>query len=427
MRKIISFILINIIAITLVGCNFFSEEPLTHTVTFTGNFIGVIEAIEVEDGKSILLPEVSATDPFLGWFDENDPTSQFTSFSPVFRDVTLEARFAEPRTLDISILEYETAIVDMIESVRTSVLGISNIQGGVPASSGSGVIYKRIGNTYYVVTNHHVLEDFEEIEIIYERNDLIFTISNDAIDFMGSDPGTDLGVLTFESEIDFAVVEFGEYYDLKIGQYVYAVGSPLGFTYFNSVTQGIISGLSRFFVQNASLGGFEGFVIQHDAAINPGNSGGALFTSSGKFIGINTFKIDRSADQRNLEGLGFAVPSSTISRVIRDIEEFGEIRRPFFGISSDVRLSGCDQDFGVCVQTVVPDSSAEALDIQVGDVIIGFQNDTMEDMVTTNNFEQLREAILNSRVGQLARVKLIRDGETIVTEYVALVIHPDDR
>lgn len=421
------FFLVSVFGLSLAGCTLDNNEVSTHTVTFTGNFNGIVEPVEVEDGKTITLPTVSSNEAFLGWFDVSDPTSQFTSFSPVFRDVTLEARFEEERTLELNIIDYETAIIDMVESVRTSVLGISNIQGGLPASSGSGVIYKRVGNTYYVVSNHHVLEDFEELEIIYERNDLIFTIANEDITFMGSDPGTDLGVLTFESDVDFAVVEFGDYYDLEIGQYVYAIGSPLGFTYFNSVTQGIISGLSRFFVDRSGLGEFEGFVIQHDAAINPGNSGGALFTSMGKFIGINTFKIDQSADDRNLEGLGFAVPSSTISRVIRDIEEFGEIRRPFLGISSDVLVSGCDQDFGVCVQLVVEDSSAEVLGIQEGDVIIGFQNDTMDEMIRTNNFEQLREAILNSRVGQMARVELIRDGETIVTDYVALVIHPDDR
>lgn len=421
------FFLVGVFGLSLAGCTLDNNEVSTHTVTFTGNFNGIIEPVEVEDGKTITLPTVSSNEAFLGWFDASDPTSQFTSFSPVFRDVTLEARFEEERTLELDIIDYETAIINMVESVRTSVLGISNIQGGLPASSGSGVIYKRVGNTYYVVSNHHVLEDFEELEIIYERNDLIFTIPSEDITFMGSDPGTDLGVITFESEVDFAVVEFGDYYDLEIGQYVYAIGSPLGFTYFNSVTQGIISGLSRFFVDSSGLGEFEGFVIQHDAAINPGNSGGALFTSMGKFIGINTFKIDQSADQRNLEGLGFAVPSSTISRVIRDIEEYGEIRRPFLGISSDVLVSGCDQDFGVCVQLVVEDSSAEVLGIQEGDVIIGFQNDTMDEMIRTNNFEQLREAILNSRVGQMARVELIRDGETIVTDYVALVIHPDDR
>lgn len=427
MRKLLSVLLIGLSALSLTACNVLEEETPMHTVTFTGNFNGVVEPIEVEDGKTLLLPEVSGTDAFLGWFDASDPTSQFTSFSPVFRDITLEARFSEPRTIDLDILEYETAIINMVESVRTSVLGISNIQDGLGASSGSGVIYKKVGDTYYVVTNHHVLEDFDELEIIYERNDLIFTIPSEDIAFIGSDPGTDLGVITFTSEIDFAIVEFEDYYNLELGQYVYAVGSPLGFRYFNSVTQGIISGLSRFFEDTTELGGFSGFVIQHDAAINPGNSGGALFTSAGKFIGINTFKIDVSADGRNLEGLGFAVPSSTITRVIRDLEEYAEVRRPFFGISSDVLISSCDQDFGVCVQAVVEDSSAEVLGIREGDVIIGFQNDTMEEMITTNNFEQLREAILNSRVDQLARVELIRDGETIVTDYVALVIHPDDR
>lgn len=364
---------------------------------------------------------------FAGWYLDENLTQKVTLPIGFEQDTTLYARWVFDITGNLSILEYEQSIIDMIEQVRTSVLGISNIRNGLPGSSGSGVIYRREGNTYYVVTNHHVLNDFEELEIIFERNDLIFTITDGAIEFIGSDPTTDIGVVKFTSELDFAVAEFADYYSLQLGQYVYAVGSPLGFTYFNSVTQGIISGLSRFFENSAGLGAFAGFVIQHDAAINPGNSGGALFTSQGEFVGINTFKIDASPTGRNLEGLGFSVPSNTIIRVVADLEENGRVIRPFFGISSQVLVASCGQDFGVCVQAVVADSSASRLGIEVGDVIIGFQNDAMSEMFRTNNFNQLREAILNSRVGQNARVELIRDGETIITNYEPLVTHPDDR
>ncbi len=499
MRRLLMFIAMGFIGLGLLGCEAI-EDPISNstvTLTFTGDFEGSLDPLEIPVGRPADLPEVEGDGAFLGWYDADNPRYELTSFDPVFEDVTLVALFesspvrvlydrgdggyieptlaeepletlptpsrlnyvfegwfldpnlqsrvelplevTEDTTLyanwrydgstSLNILEYETSIINMVEEVRTSVLGISNIIDADlgTGSSGSGVIYRREGDTYWVVTNHHVLEDFTELEIIYERNDLIFTIDNEDIEFIGSDPTTDIGVLTFTSELDFAVAEFKDYYDLELGQYVYAIGSPLGFEYFNSVNQGIISGLSRFFENSDGLGEFAGFVIQHDAAINPGNSGGALFTSAGEFIGINTFKIDSSPTGRNLEGLGFAVPSNTITRVTRDLEEFGEIRRPFFGISSAVLVSSCDQDFGVCVQAVVADSSAESLGIQEGDVIIGFQNDTMDEMLRTNNFEQLREAILNSRVGQDARVEVIRDGETIITDYAPLVLHPDDR
>lgn len=499
MRRFPVFILMALMSLSLLGCEAI-EDPInsdTVTLTFTGDFEGSVDPLEIPAGQPTDLPVVEGEGAFLGWFDADNPRYELTSFDPVFEDVTLVAQFEtapirvfydrgdggyiEPTVVDepletlptpsrlnyifdgwfldpnlqsraevpltvsedttlyanwrydgsasLNILEYEQSIINMVEEVRTSVLGISNIIDADlgTGSSGSGVIYRREGDTYWVVTNHHVLEDFTELEIIYERNDLIFTIDNEAIEFIGSDPTTDIGVLTFTSEQDFAVAEFKDYYDLELGQYVYAIGSPLGFEYFNSVNQGIISGLSRFFENSDGLGEFAGFVIQHDAAINPGNSGGALFTSAGEFIGINTFKIDSSPTGRNLEGLGFAVPSNTITRVTRDLEEFGEIRRPFLGISSAVLVSSCDQDFGVCVQAVVADSSAESLGILEGDVIIGFQNDTMDEMLPTNNFEQLREAILNSRVGQDARVEVIRDGETIITDYAPLVLHPDDR
>lgn len=499
MRRLFMIFSVGFITLGLMACGAV-EDPIssnTVTLTFTGDFEGNLDPLEIPVGTPADLPEVEGDGAFLGWFDADNPRYELTPFDPVFEDVTLVARFEstpvrvfydrgdggyiEPTVVEgpldslptpsrlnyafegwytdaaltqrvelplnpeddmtlyagwryvgaasLNILEYEQSIINMVEQVRTSVLGISNIidpELGT-GSNGSGVIYRKEGDTYWVVTNHHVLEDFTELEIIYERNDLIFTIDNEAIEFIGSDPTTDIGVITFTSEIDFAVAEFKDYYELELGQYVYAIGSPLGFEYFNSVNQGIISGLSRFFQDSSGLGDFAGFVIQHDAAINPGNSGGALFTSTGEFIGINTFKIDSSPTGRNLEGLGFAVPSNTITRVTRDLEEFGEVRRPFFGISSAVLVSSCDQDFGVCVQAVVADSSAESLGIQEGDVIIGFQNDTMDEMLRTNNFEQLREAILNSRVGQDARVEVIREGETIITDYAPLVLHPDDR
>ncbi len=417
-------------------------DPVFEDVTLVAQFVSDPVRILYDRGDGGYIEPTLADDPvetlptptrenflFAGWY--LDPNLQEAVELPltVEEETTLYASWRFNGSNSLNILEYEQSIINMVEEVRTSVLGISNIIDPDlgTGSNGSGVIYRKEGDTYWVVTNHHVLEDFTELEIIYERNDLIFTIENDAIEFIGSDPTTDIGVITFTSSLDFAVAEFTDYYDLQLGQYVYAVGSPLGFQYFNSVNQGIISGLSRFFENSSGLGEFAGFVIQHDAAINPGNSGGALFTSAGEFIGINTFKIDSSPTGRNLEGLGFAVPSNTITRVTRDLEEFGEVRRPFFGISSAVIVSSCDQDFGVCVQAVVEDSSAEALGILEGDVIIGFQNDAMDEMFRTNNFEQLREAILNSRVGQPARVEIIRDGETIITDYAPLVLHPDDR
>ena len=404
-------------------------EPVPYTLAFERFDEGYTAPLELSTGEAVseLPTPRRANFTFAGWYLDEDLIQPVSLPLSINQDTTLYASWVFDITGNLSILEYEQSIINMIEQVRTSVLGISNIQDGVPGSSGSGVIYRREGDTYFVVTNHHVVDDFDQLEIIFERNDLIFTITPGAIEFIGSDPTTDIGVIKFTSDLDFAVAEFTDYYSLQLGQYVYAIGSPLGFNYFNSATQGIISGLSRFFENSAGLGAFAGFVIQHDAAINPGNSGGALFTSQGEFIGINTFKIDSSPTGRNLEGLGFAVPSNTIIRVVADLEENGRVIRPFFGISSQVLVATCGQDFGVCVQAVVDDSSASRLGIEVGDIIIGFQNDTMSEMIRTNNFNQLREGILNSRVGQNARVELIRNGERIITEYEPLVTHPDDR
>jgi len=395
-------------------------EPETYTVTFNrmdGNYQAPHDYHYGETLDGLSIPKrIGYT--FDGWYRSPEFTEEVTVGLPINNDLTLYAKWVEDLRYNEDILYFEDAITTMLERVRTSVVGIRNISLDGEDSTGSGVIYKNEGNEYYVVTNHHVLRNHENVEIVYEKNGLLFEIPSSDITYLGSDSVTDVGVIRFTSTETFYTVRFANTYDLKLGQFVYAIGSPLGFQYYNSVTSGVVSGLTRFM----ETGELNTATIQHDAAISPGNSGGALFNTQGELMGINTLKIVRS----DVEGLGFAVPANTIARIIADIEETGEVTRPFLGVSANPLVSTCNQDYGVCIADVIEDSSAFVLGLQENDVIIGYKTETMDTYLTIQNFNQLREAILNSRVGELVSVRIIRNGEYIETDYEALVEHPDD-
>lgn len=322
---------------------------------------------------------------------------------------------------------FQNAITEMTELSRSGVLGIQTEIG-----SGSGVIYKKEGNTYYLVTNAHVVVDTQvelvddvptEVyyatsvqEVIYELNGILFVI-NDTVDLVGFDITTDLAVLTFESDKEFTVIPMANSYDLELGQFVFAVGNPLGFDYYGTITMGIISGKTRY-VDN---GGFSATLIQHDAAISPGNSGGALLNLDGELIGINNMKIVDDL----VTGIGFAIPSNTVKRIVADLEDDGLVTRPYLGISTNALTNKCGMEFGVCIG-VLEGGAAEAAGLIDNDVIVGYMNADMTEFLIINNFNDLKEAILNSSVGESVTIRYIRGGVEYTSDEVILGIHPDD-
>ena len=334
-------------------------------------------------------------------------------------------------TTSYDLSSFEDAITQMTEISRSGVLGIQ-ASSSISSGSGSGVIYKLEGNTYYMVTNAHVvvhsqLETVDTVitevyyettqqDIVYEKNGILFVIS-DSVTLVGYDITTDLAVLTFESDQDFAVIPMADSYEIDLGQFVFAVGNPLGFEYYGTITMGIISGTTRY----VDDGDFSATLIQHDAAISPGNSGGALLNLSGELIGINNMKIVDDL----VTGIGFAIPSNTVKRIVTDLEPDGIVTRPYLGISTNAYTNNCGLEFGVCI-TVLEDGAAEAALLHDEDVIIGYKNEGMEDFLEINNFNDLREAILNSSFLEFITIKYIRDGEIEISEPVQLGLHPDD-
>ncbi|MBM7635847.1 trypsin-like peptidase domain-containing protein [Streptococcus saliviloxodontae] len=197
-------------------------------------------------------------------------------------------------------------------------------------SEGSGVIYKKDGKNAYLVTNTHVIEGAKQIEIMLADGTKVVG------ELVGSDTYSDIAVVKISSDKVTTVADFADSDKLTVGETAIAIGSPLGTEYANSVTQGIVSSLSRTVTMTNDSGQTVSTnAIQTDAAINPGNSGGALINIEGQVIGINSSKISSTSDSsgESVEGMGFAIPSNDVIKIINQLEKNGSVTRPALGIS----------------------------------------------------------------------------------------------
>ena len=198
------------------------------------------------------------------------------------------------------------------------------------AGEGSGVIYKKDGKEAYIVTNNHVVDGAKKLEIMLSDGSKITG------KLVGKDTYSDLAVVKVSSDKIKTVAEFADSNSLTVGEKAIAIGSPLGTEYANSVTEGIVSSLSRTITMQYDNGETVSTnAIQTDAAINPGNSGGALVNIEGQVIGINSSKISSTSAVAGsaVEGMGFAIPSNDVVEIINQLEKDGKVTRPALGIS----------------------------------------------------------------------------------------------
>ncbi|HGF1449918.1 TPA: S1C family serine protease [Streptococcus suis] len=257
----------------------------------------------------------------------------------------------QAETTQVSTVSYdnETSVTQAVENVQDAVVSVinyrqasastfSSIFGTNTASSdelqvageGSGVIYKKDGDTAYIVTNTHVIDGAEKIEILLASGEKIQG------ELVGSDTYSDLAVIKISSEKVTTVATFADSDTIKVGEVAIAIGSPLGSVYANSVTQGIVSSLSRTVTSQTDDGQtISTNAIQTDTAINPGNSGGPLVNIQGQVIGINSSKITSSSTSGlgvSVEGMGFAIPSNDVVTIINQLESAGKVTRPALGV-----------------------------------------------------------------------------------------------
>lgn len=254
-------------------------------------------------------------------------------------------------TTQVSTVSYdnETSVTQAVENVQDAVVSVINYQqasastfssifGANVASSdelqvageGSGVIYKKDGDVAYIVTNNHVIDGAEKIEILLASGEKIQG------ELVGSDTYSDLAVIKISSEKVTTVATFADSDTIQVGEVAIAIGSPLGSVYANSVTQGIVSSLSRTVTSQTDDGQtISTNAIQTDTAINPGNSGGPLVNIQGQVIGINSSKITSSSTSGlgvSVEGMGFAIPSNDVVTIINQLESAGKVTRPALGV-----------------------------------------------------------------------------------------------
>lgn len=287
------------------------------------------------------------------------------------------------------------------------------------ASEGSGVIYKKEGNYAYVVTNNHVVEGQNALQVLLADGQKV-----DA-ELVGTDAYTDLAVVKIPAKNVTTVATFGDSSQLKVGEPAIAIGSPLGTEYANSVTEGIISSLNRQVVsQNDSGQEVNINAIQTDAAINPGNSGGALVNIAGQVIGINSSKIastSASTSGVSVEGMGFAIPSNDVTTIISQLEKDGKVTRPALGVRTVDLNALTDQQKeqilkvpssltnGVVLAQVNSATPAEKAGLKQYDVI------TAIDGQEVKTGTELRAALYKKSVGDSIKVTYYRGNDKKTT------------
>ncbi|MBO0431809.1 trypsin-like peptidase domain-containing protein [Enterococcus sp. DIV0660C] len=282
-------------------------------------------------------------------------------------------------------------------------------------SEGSGVIYKKDGNSAYIVTNNHVVDGQQGLEVLLKDGSKV------KAELVGTDAYSDLAVLKINADKVDTVASFGDSESLKVGEPAIAIGSPLGSAYANSVTSGIVSSLNRQVTStNESNETVNINAIQTDAAINPGNSGGPLVNIEGQVIGINSSKIastSESSSDVNVEGMGFAIPSNDVVNVINQLEKDGKVTRPALGITMvDLSAISTQQQEqvlkiptsvtnGVIVTNVQAATPAEKAGLKQYDVI------TKIDDTEVSSGVELQTALYKKKVGDSVKVTYYRGSE----------------
>lgn len=271
------------------------------------------------------------------------------------------------------------------------------IQTPKRTGAGSGVILTADG---YIVTNNHVVQDADELTVKLNDN------REFKARIIGLDKTTDLALIKIEAK-DLPAITVANSDDLKLGEWVLAIGNPFSLT--STVTAGIVSAKARSL--GATPGSIESF-IQTDAAINPGNSGGALVNARGELVGINAMLYSQTG---SYSGYGFAIPTSIMNKVVDDLRQYGTVQRALLGISGqDVstyidaeKEKGREPDLGtvngIYVAEVTADGAAAAAGLKEGDVITAIDGKTIE------KFGQLQELLVNHRPGDKVSVTYLRD------------------
>jgi Do/DeqQ family serine protease len=316
---------------------------------------------------------------------EKTPVQHLQSISAAFSNV---AEMVTPSVLTIETV-YEAQGRQMVNPFFRQMPRRQEARG-----SGSGVAYDTEG---HIITNAHVIEDAKEIEVVLKDGQRL------KAELVGTDPKTDLAVIKVnKGEIPEA--KYGDSDEMNVGDWVIAIGNPLGFSH--TVTHGIVSAKGRSGLRNDMEGAYENF-IQTDASINQGNSGGPLCNIMGEVIGINSMIASQSGGS---QGLGFAIPINMAKSIVDQLIASGEVRRGFLGVhirdldQEMAKQFGYEGHEGAIIDQVGPDTPASRAGLKSGDIVIALNGKKIK------NSAMLRNNVSQNVPGSNVTIKVVRDG-----------------
>ena len=330
----------------------------------------------------------------------------------------------------VSIVNYQSNSNNNLESIlggnsRKSGSDSSNSSELKPASSGSGVIYKKSGNTAYIVTNNHVVNGAKKLSVILSDG------TNVNAEVVGTDVWTDLAVLKISGDNVTTTMDFADSDKIAVGETAFAIGSPLDVNLSNTVTKGIVSAVNRQIPMDVDGDGKNDWnqtVIQTDAAINPGNSGGALINNEGKLIGINESKIAKATANVSAEGIGFGIPSNEVKIITEQLEQAGKVIRPALGVQL-VSVNTVDSDTlksqlnyegkqGVVVRFVENGTPAAQAGIEKYDIITKLNGEDVKDVAAVRKY-----LFEKTKIGDTVKVTYYRNGKENTTSVVVQALN----
>ena len=325
----------------------------------------------------------------------------------------------------VSVINYQTQSSDSLSSIFGNIESSDEL---AVAGEGSGVIYKKDGDTAYIVTNNHVISGAEKIDILLASGEKL------SGELVGADTYSDIAVIKIAADKVTTIAEFANSDTIKVGETAIAIGSPLGSVYANTVTQGIISSLSRTVTSQTEDGQtISTNAIQTDTAINPGNSGGPLINIQGQVIGINSSKITSSSVSSSgvaVEGMGFAIPSNDAVQIINQLETNGKVTRPALGVQmvnltdlstsqlEKAGLANTDLTSGVLIVSTQSGLPADGK-FEPYDVIIEIDGETIE------NKSDLQSELYKHQIGDTITISYYRNNKKMTVD-IKLTHSTDD-
>jgi S1-C subfamily serine protease len=351
------------------------------------------------------------------WVAQNTLQAQATRSAPknTSAPVVSQAANVQPLTANANsaivaaVKRVGPAVVTVINTMpEQQIFGFFGESVQQPKASGSGVVISPQG---YIVTNNHVVDGYQSLEVVFADGSRV------SAQLIGADAFSDLAVIKVDSNVP-AVAELGDSDQLQIGEAVIAIGSPLG-DFKNTVTSGVVSGLGR--TLDVESGSAYEKMIQTDAAINHGNSGGPLVNLSGQVVGITTAIVRGNTSSSDVaEGLGFAIPSKTVSDITAQLISTGRVVRPYMGVRWQLitpeiaKANGLPMQWGAYIQRVGAGSTADQAGVQTGDIITKIGAEPLND---SNAFLNL---LNHHKVGETVTIEVWRNGQTVTLNAVLL-------